>query len=41
MRGSRDWHARGGDLVVEWAGKGQPVYMTGPAITVFEGEIEL
>ncbi|HET9463545.1 MAG TPA: diaminopimelate epimerase [Thiobacillus sp.] len=34
-------HTRGGDLVIEWAGKGQPVYMTGPAETVFEGEIEL
>jgi diaminopimelate epimerase len=34
-------HPRGGDLVIEWAGKNQPVYMTGPAETVFEGEIEL
>ena len=34
-------HTRGGDLVIEWAGKGQPVYMTGAAETVFEGEIEL
>ena len=34
-------HTRGGDLVIEWAGAGQPVYMTGPAVTVFEGEIEL
>ena len=34
-------HTRGGDLVIEWAGPGQPVYMTGPAETVFEGEIEL
>ncbi|KVW96730.1 diaminopimelate epimerase [Thiobacillus denitrificans] len=34
-------HARGGNLVIEWAGKDQPVYMTGPAETVFEGEIEL
>jgi diaminopimelate epimerase len=34
-------HTRGGDLVVEWAGKNQPVYMTGPAETVFEGEIEI
>ena len=34
-------HTRGGDLVIAWAGKGQPVYMTGPAVTVFEGEIEL
>jgi diaminopimelate epimerase len=34
-------HTRGGDLVIEWAGGGEPVYMTGPAETVFEGEIEL
>jgi diaminopimelate epimerase len=34
-------HTRGGDLVIEWAGMGQSVTMTGPAITVFEGEIEL
>jgi diaminopimelate epimerase len=34
-------HMQGGDLVIEWAGKGQPVTMTGPAETVFEGEIEL
>ena len=34
-------HTRGGDLIIEWAGPGQPVFMTGPAETVFEGEIEL
>ena len=34
-------HTRGGDLIIEWAGKGQPVTMTGPAETVFEGEIEI
>lgn len=34
-------HTRGGDLVIEWAGAGHPVHMTGPAVTVFEGEIEL
>ncbi|MGQ0750248.1 MAG: diaminopimelate epimerase [Betaproteobacteria bacterium] len=32
---------RGGDLHVRWAGEGEPVYMTGPAVTVFEGEIDL
>jgi len=32
---------RGGLLSIEWAGLGQPVRMTGPATTVFEGEIEL
>lgn len=31
----------GGDLVIEWAGTGEPVWMTGPASTVFEGEIAL
>ena len=34
-------HTRGGDLVIEWAGLGAPVLMTGPAETVFEGELEL
>jgi diaminopimelate epimerase len=33
--------ARGGRLTVEWAGGDSPVLMTGPAETVFEGEIEL
>ncbi len=32
---------RGGDLGISWAGAGAPVMMTGPAVTVFEGEIEL
>ncbi|MDV3238546.1 MAG: diaminopimelate epimerase [Gammaproteobacteria bacterium] len=31
----------GGDLVISWAGVGEPVYMTGPATRVFEGQIEL
>ncbi len=31
----------GGDLEIEWAGEGRPVYMTGPAETVFEGDIDL
>jgi diaminopimelate epimerase len=31
----------GGTLCVSWAGEGQPVWMTGPAITVFEGTIDL
>jgi diaminopimelate epimerase len=31
---------RGGTLRLEWAGEGQPVYMTGPAETVYRGEIE-
>ncbi|MES2076691.1 MAG: diaminopimelate epimerase [Pseudomonadota bacterium] len=33
--------ARGGQLSVAWAGDGQPVLLTGPAVTVFEGEITL
>jgi diaminopimelate epimerase len=32
---------RGGELAISWAGEGEPVTMTGPAVTVFEGEIEL
>ncbi|HQT26358.1 MAG TPA: diaminopimelate epimerase [Burkholderiales bacterium] len=32
---------RGGELVVRWEGDGHPVWMTGPAVSVFEGEIEL
>ena len=36
-----DVQARGGVLTVEWADDEGPVLMTGPAETVFEGEIEL
>lgn len=32
---------RGGALIVEWAEKDNHVYMTGPAVKVFEGEIDL
>ena len=32
---------RGGDLNIVWGGPGRPVLMTGPAMTVFSGEIEL
>jgi diaminopimelate epimerase len=32
---------RGGELTIAWAGPGQPVMMTGPAVRVFEGEIDL
>jgi diaminopimelate epimerase len=32
---------RGGDLVVSWAGRGYPVYLTGPATHVFRGRIDL
>ena len=30
----------GGDLVIEWPGPGRHVWMTGPAVAVFQGEIE-
>ncbi|MFO1340880.1 MAG: diaminopimelate epimerase [Burkholderiaceae bacterium] len=36
-----DVHTRGGLLTIEWAGGDASVLMTGPAETVFEGEIEL
>ncbi|MCE9641450.1 MAG: diaminopimelate epimerase [Betaproteobacteria bacterium] len=32
---------RGGDLSILWEGEGKPVLMTGPAVTVFAGEIDL
>jgi diaminopimelate epimerase len=32
---------RGGSLTIRWQGEGHPVLMTGPAVSVFEGEIEL
>jgi len=32
---------RGGDLVIVWPGPGAPVMMTGPAVTVFDGEAQL
>ena len=31
----------GGELVVSWSGSGNPVLMTGPATTVYQGRIEL
>ncbi len=31
----------GGILRVQWSGEGEPVWMTGPAVTVFEGIIDL
>jgi diaminopimelate epimerase len=36
-----DVATRGGRLTIEWAGESAPMLMTGPAETVFEGEIEL
>jgi diaminopimelate epimerase len=36
-----DVQARGGLLTIEWDGGASPVLMTGPAVTVFEGEVEI
>jgi diaminopimelate epimerase len=36
-----DVQTRGGLLTIEWAGGTSPVRLTGPAATVFEGEIEI
>lgn len=36
-----DVETHGGLLTIEWAGDNAPVFMTGPAVSVFEGEIEL
>ena len=33
--------ARGGELTIRWEGIGQSVFLTGPAVKVFEGEINL
>ena len=45
MRGLLDHEVtvatRGGDLGISWAGESKPVMMTGPAETVFEGEMEI
>lgn len=45
MRGLLDARVRvstrGGDLGISWAGEGEPVMMTGPAVAVFEGEIDV
>ena len=34
-------HVRGGELRVDWAGPGEPVWLTGPAEVAFEGHFEL
>lgn len=34
-------HVKGGDLSISWAGENHPVMMTGPAVSVFEGNIEI
>ncbi len=41
LEGTVQVHARGGDLSVAWPGAAGSVRMTGPATTVFHGEIEL
>jgi len=28
-------------LTIAWAGADNPVFLTGPAVTVFEGEVDL
>ena len=33
-------HVRGGDIVIEWDEVTNHVFMTGPAVTVFEGEVQ-
>jgi len=32
-------HLTGGDLVIKWKGLGHPLYMTGPATHVFDGQL--
>ena len=34
-------HTRGGVLTIQWPGAGSSVMMTGPATTVFTGEMEI
>jgi diaminopimelate epimerase len=34
-------HLPGGDLAIEWAGPGAPLWMTGPAEVAFRGEVEV
>jgi len=42
LDGRVDVHTRGGLLSIAWAGGVQdPVLMTGPAVTVFEGQIAI
>ena len=31
----------GGELTIEWLGRGHPVFMSGPAVSVYEGQIQL
>jgi diaminopimelate epimerase len=41
LDGKVDVHTRGGRLTIEWPGGAASVLMTGPAQTVYEGEIDL
>jgi diaminopimelate epimerase len=41
LEGTIDAELLGGHLTLNWAGEGEPVLMTGPATTVFEGKIKL
>lgn len=36
-----DVHTRGGILSISWAGGNAPVFMTGPATTVYDGQIDI
>ncbi|SUC18035.1 diaminopimelate epimerase [Proteus mirabilis] len=31
----------GGSLSIEWKGTGNPLYMTGPAVHIYDGTIQL
>jgi diaminopimelate epimerase len=31
----------GGRLLVQWAGPGAPIWLTGPAETAFEGQVDI
>ncbi|HTY94295.1 MAG TPA: diaminopimelate epimerase [Steroidobacteraceae bacterium] len=41
LDGSVRVQVRGGELQVDWAGPGEPVWLTGPAEVAFEGQVEL
>jgi diaminopimelate epimerase len=41
LDGTVDVQTRGGTLTISWAGEASPVLMTGPAMSVFHGEITL
>jgi diaminopimelate epimerase len=36
-----DVYLPGGRLVIEWAGRGAHLWMTGPAVSVFEGNVNV